>query len=383
MIILDKPYTSPELAAYLEAAGHPVLRNEEAEKTAAGRRLNLVSPAEFASRADAGERLYTVSEHSLDWVLANTRAENIAGGVRRMKDKHLLRETLRPLYPDYYFTQASFDELAAMDPAALPLPLVLKPAVGFFSVGVHVVATPEDWTRALASIAAGREQWGRDYPAEVVGQGRFILEEYIAGDEYALDAWYDGSGKAVIANIMKHDFASADDVSDRLYYTGAGVIRDNLSRFGRFLDGVNTRLGLRDFPFHVELRTDGDRIIPIEFNPLRFAGWCSTDLALFAFGIRTYDNYFADAAPRWDELLAGREDDLYSLVILDKRPGLPEGKRLDYDAAGRTFTEVLHTRKIDDPDAPLFGFLFTRTPAAKREEMSRIMRSDLSEFMTG
>lgn len=383
MIVLDKPYTSPELADYLEKTGHPVLRNAEGERIAAKRTLNLLSSADAARRVNAGERLYTVSEHSLDWVLANVHEENVGKGVRGMKNKHRLRETLHPLFPDYFFTEATYEELVRTDPDKLPLPLVLKPVVGFFSVGVHVVNTAEDWKRAVTSITAGREAWRKDYPSEVVANGRFILEEYITGEEYALDAYYNESGRAVIVNVMKHDFASVKDVSDRLYYTGAGVIRSNLQRFRQFLDDVNSRLGLRNFPFHVELRVDGGRIAPIEFNPLRFAGWCCTDLAWFAYGVRTYDHFLNNTAPNWDTLLADKEDDLFSLVILDKRPGVDNTKRFDYDAAGRAFTEVLSQRKIDAPDAPLYGFLFTRTPKAKRSELEAIMRSDLSEYLIG
>lgn len=382
MIIVDKPYVSFEMAEFLEKTKIPVLRNSEAEKIAAHRALNLMDGREFARRIDAGARLYATSENCLDWVLANIHEENVTRGVRGMKDKHRLRETLRPLYPDYFFTELSFEGLRTVDPETLPLPLVLKPVVGFFSVGVHVIHTPDDWKAALAAIAAGRERWREEYPPDVVGNGRFILEEYIRGDEYALDAYYNSQGQAVIVNVMKHDFTSTSDVSDRLYYTGAGVIRANLPRFGQFLNDVNGLLGLRNFPFHAEVRVDGGRILPIEFNPLRFAGWCSTDLTLFAYGFRTYDHYFQDRAPDWNSLLAGKEEDLYSLVILDKGPTLPENARLDFEAVCQVFTEVLQTRRVETMDAPLFGFLFTRTPKARRtEEMERIMRSDLSEYI--
>jgi hypothetical protein len=42
---------------------------------------------------------------------------------------------------------------------------------------------------------------------------------------------------------------------------------------------------------HVEVRVDGDVICPIEFNPMRFAGFSSTDVAYYAYGIRTIE-YF-------------------------------------------------------------------------------------------
>lgn len=34
-----------------------------------------------------------------------------------------------------------------------------------------------------------------------------------------------------------------------------------------------------NFPVHVEIRVKEDKICPIEFNPMRFAGLCTTDIA--------------------------------------------------------------------------------------------------------
>ena len=58
----------------------------------------------------------------------------------------------------------------------------------------------------------------------------------------------------------------------------------------------------------MELRRDASgRIRPIEFNPLRFAGWCCTDVSLFAWGFHTYGCFLEGARPDWDRVLAGRE----------------------------------------------------------------------------
>ena len=51
---------------------------------------------------------------------------------------------------------------------------------------------------------------------------------------------------------------------------------------------ANKFLKLRNIPMHVEVRVDGDIICPIEFNPMRFAGLSSTDVAYYAYGIRLY-----------------------------------------------------------------------------------------------
>lgn len=381
MIILEQPYVSPEMASYLAETGTPVLDNAAARQVSPFPRLTLVDDAEFARMVNAGARLYTTSENALEWVGRHVEVEAIRNGVDSMKDKHRLRAALADLYPGYFFREIAVDELAAVDPADLPLPVVLKPVVGFFSVGVYVIATAGDWRAAVADIAARRDQWRRDYPESVVGDGRFIVEGYIDGDEYAVDAYFDGDGRAVVLNIMRHDFASAADVSDRLYYTSPEIIRSRLVAFTEFLDRAGAILGLRNFPLHAEIRLSDAGIIPIEFNPLRFAGWCTTDLAWFAYGLRTYEYYLGDRRPDWDALLAGREGNIYSLIILDKPAGTPDDAVLDYQKVAADFTDILHLRKIDFPGSPVFAFLFTRTPAENKAELERIMRSNLAEYI--
>lgn len=71
MIILEKPYTSAELADYLEQSQTPVLDNAEARHANRNSAFNLMSDGEFARLVDAGKRLYTTSENALDWVGAN------------------------------------------------------------------------------------------------------------------------------------------------------------------------------------------------------------------------------------------------------------------------------------------------------------------------
>ena len=155
------------------------------------------------------------------------------------------------------------------------------------------------------------------FPESVVDQSSFLVEEYITGEEFAVDVYFDGEGEPVILNIFTHRFASLSDVSDRLYYTGKDVIEANKARFEAFFRKVNALMGIRDFPAHVELRVEGDRILPIEFNAMRFAGLCTTDMAYFAFGINTVDCYLNNRKPDFDAILRGRGGKIYSMVILD------------------------------------------------------------------
>lgn len=64
------------------------------------------------------------------------------------------------------------------------------------------------------------------YPDSVVAGSDFILEQFITGQEYALDAFFDERGAAHVLNVLRHDFAGPDDTSDRMYTTSAAIVRE-------------------------------------------------------------------------------------------------------------------------------------------------------------
>lgn len=381
MILLDRPYVSKHFLNYLERSGQPVLETPFTAGLARDYGLNLVDDAEAEKRCRNGERLYTSSENALEWIHAHLGDMPVARHIDAMKDKAALRRLLAGIYPDFFFREIPVGELGKTDVSGWKKPFILKPSVGFFSLGVYTITSDDDWTAAVADIERNLRESRDRFPESVVDQSSFLVEEYITGEEFAVDVYFDGEGEPVILNIFTHRFASLSDVSDRLYYTGKDVIEANKARFEAFFRKVNALMGIRDFPAHVELRVEGDRILPIEFNAMRFAGLCTTDMAYFAFGINTVDCYLNDRKPDFDVILRGREGKIYSMVILDKPKSLPPSSAFDYDRLAAHFAKVLELRKVDVPELPVFGFAFTESDAERTEELDTILQSDLTEFL--
>ncbi len=381
MIILEKPYVSNFLIDYLEKTQTVVLCNSVSEEIAKRKNINLADSQKMRLTYDEQGKLYTSSESALQWVYENLGSNDLIHKINKMKNKTEFRRLLKHIYPNFFFQEVHVDRLHLVDIHLIKKPFILKPAVGFFSVGVYKIMGDDDWNRALEDIKNNLTAWKSAYKETVVDNSFFILEEYIEGEEFAVDAYYDQSGEAVILNILKHEFSSDTDVSDRLYYTGKEIITQYNEPLTKLLNDMNRLFEVKNFPLHVEVRIDKEVIIPIEFNPLRFAGWCTTDIAYYAYGMNNYDYFLNNQKPDFDKLLKDKDDMLYSIIVLDKPKGIKDGALFNYERFAEDFRHVMHIRKVDARQYPIFGFAFTKTHRSQKAELDRILKSDFKEYI--
>ena len=385
MLLLEEPYVSEFLQRTAEDLGIPVLDNGHIFDIIQNKNLNLLREDEFLRTAGTRKplKLYCNSENSISWITENLPDTNLPGYIDFCKDKVKFRQMIRPLYPDFYFQEIDFNHIEQLDVAGLKKPFIIKPSVGFFSIGVYKVTSDEEWPGIAKHLVQDIKSAEGLYPDEVMNSSKFVIEECIEGDEFAIDAYYNSSGKPVILNILKHPFSSETDVSDRVYYTSKEIILGYLEKFQTILERIGSIAGFRDFPVHVEVRvaTDGT-ITPIEFNPMRFAGWCVTDLAYFAYGINPYEYYFHNREPEWNEILKNRDGKAYSLVLVDLPKGLKPDyvKNFDYAALSKVFHKVLELRKIDFHKYPVVAFLFIEIPAGCNE-LEAALKMDFAKFV--
>ena len=382
MIILEKPYVSAPLVAYLEEKQLPVLHNDMASLlTKQGRKLNLLNDQQFVDEYQKSGKLYAVSENALVWLYARLPESELVKKVKILKDKAEFRRICQQIYPDFYYKEVEMKALRSLNPDELPLPLVLKPAVGFLSVGVYIVRSKSEWQAALDDIDQNFAKQCAMFPETVVRSEKFVLEQFIEGEEYAVDAYYDAEGKPNIINIFHHIFKDETDVSDRLYCMSKQIFEANYPAFNHFCFDLNGVLGLRNFPMHVEFRVDkhSGKAVPIEVNPLRFAGMCLNDLTRHTCGLLPVKAFFEGIHPDYQTMWNGIEEDVFSFVVLDKP--YETTKALDFEAIKKHFHGVLETRNIMNPAMSIWGFLFTKTSKEYREELQEILHSSLEEFM--
>jgi len=337
------------------------------------------------ARASGDLRIYTTSENAIGWISKHLAFSDLPEKIALFKDKVKFRELTHSLFPNFYFKEVRVEDLKKIQVKDIPLPFIIKPAVGFFSMGVRKVTSHADWLSTVDSILAEMDKNKSAYPEAVLNTNSFIIEQCIEGDEYAFDAYFNASGEPVVLSILKHTFASETDVSDRVYTTSKEIIEENLADFTTFAGKIGKLAQLRNFPVHIEVRRENGVLLPIEVNPMRFGGWCTTaDISHLAYGFNPYLCYFLQEKPNWAEALKGKEGKLYSLVVLDNSTGVPVNDitAFDFEKLLSTFEKPIELRKLDHKEHSVFGFLFTETRVDNFAELKRILDSNLSEFIS-
>lgn len=386
MIIIEKPYVSEFLVDSIVQNDWAVLDNEALKianiEEGALETISTDIAKDYYSQF-AYPMIYSNSENSINWVLENLPDSHLSRYIKLFKDKIEFRKMLKSVYPDFYFQEVEYENLNKLPLEGLKFPLVLKPAVGFLSLGVHTVHTEEEWKHTLAALEEEMENATKLYPEAVVNSSKFIIEEYIKGDEYAIDAYYDKDGIATILNIFKHPFLNEKDVRDRIYILSKEIMQKYLERFTLLLQDIGNKNDIRNFPMHIEIRvTKSERIIPIEINPMRFAGWCTTDVSKYAWGINVYECFMGQKKPNWEEILNSKDDTIYYFSMAEVSSDIHRDKikKFNYESWLANYSNVLEVRRINPKQHPLFAVIFGSTKDIN--EINRILSIQTRDYVT-
>jgi len=366
----------------------PVVGTEIAKKLGLYSGTKVISEDEAIEIARKTDNpvMYMTSENSIDWITKNLAFSNLPEKIALFKDKLKFRELTKSIFPNFYFKGVCVEDLTKIQFKEITQPFIIKPKVGFFSMGVYKVSSYKEWINTIDLIIEEIEQIKDLYPKEVLDTSSFIIEQFINGEEFAVDAYYNSTGEPVILSILKHTFSSDKDVSDRVYTSSKDIIENNLKEFTNFTEKIGKLAGVKNFPIHIELRRDDDgTLLPIEVNPMRFGGWCTTaDISFLAYGFNPYLYYYSQKKPNWSEVLKGKEEKLFSIIVLDNSTGIDVNKitSFNYEKLLLNFEKPIELRKIDYKKYPVFGFLFTETREDNFIELKNILDSDLNEFVS-
>lgn len=385
MFLIDKPFVSDFLIKTIKDNDYKIIATKVAKELVKDDSLSWIAEEEAIAllKNNPEISLYSNSENALAWIDQYYGESELSSQLQVLKNKVKFRELIKELFPDFYFKQISIEEIQRWSDDEIRFPFVIKPAVGFFSIGVHIVENDKDWIKAKSELQPDKLK--SIFPENVLNTSNFIIEEFIRGEEYAIDYYYDNNGDAVLLNVLHHLFSSGTDTSDRVYSTSKAIIEKYKIDLECFLSKIGKELHLKNFPAHAEVRIDENgKIIPIEVNPLRFGGFCTTaDLLGVTLGFNEYKCFCENKKPDWDTIFKGKENKIFSVIVLDNNSGIIPSDilRFNYSDLAKDFEKPVLIRELDINNYPVFGFAFIESTASNKKELNDILTSDLRKYI--
>lgn len=363
LILLDTNYVSPLLIEVLS----------ESRKTIYDvihqRFLRKPLPFQFLDDKDSILMNAEIGIETLNEVLPKHRLTTLAN---LFKNKAAFRKLLASKYPDFFYKSYQFEQLNREEIDNFPYPIVIKPVFGYGSEGV-CKCNNANQLRAYMKVLECNNG---------AGNVQLLIEQYIDGKEYAIDYYYDEAGNPVILNIFTRNFKDSEDVGDRIYYTSKEVMSSTLTKFYTYLKNFGENFQLMNMPLHIELRIilKGE-IVPIEVNPLRFAGEGTTELGYYAYQINPYEYYINKRKPDWEQVISDMDDAIYSFTCAEIDPAITysQVERIDHDALKKEFKEIVDYRMLPIETRTTFAVVFFKSPSI--EEHQHILNLDFMQFV--
>lgn len=345
--------------------------------------ISILKDAEAASLIRNKDAVAIMNwEASLSFILQNLPHQRL-DQVNAFKNKATFRQLVRELYPDLFYVELTREALRDFRLPREVETVVLKPSLGTASIGIRTVHGQQEWAKAVDSVLEDIDRATEHMNPAMLSDSCFLVEEFVDGEEFACDGFWDANGKTVITGVYQHPFASNSDVSDTIYYTSKQVVAETIEPTMHVMEHIGAKLGIRRFPFHFEFRKSSHgTLFPIELNPLRFGQAALPDIAEYAFGFNPYDLFFADEAPDWDSLLANADvSKVYAFVLGSLPPHyVPEKYRIDEESFRSTFGNRLLNYLPSDPAiTPFFGV--AHIVADRVEDVLAYLHLDFDRFL--
>ncbi|MFI6107794.1 acetyl-CoA carboxylase biotin carboxylase subunit family protein [Streptomyces sp. NPDC051310] len=169
--------------------------------------------------------------------------------------------------------------------AELSFPVVLKPSNGFYSAGVVKADGPKEFAKAFLQTKRVCTVL-RDSS----GDSRMLAEEYLDGNEYAIDGMV-SQGRVIPLQIHRKLPPLVGPLFHEVAYLTEPFDAEKGRDFSTLLNSVIAGVGLDDSPFHAEFRFDGQgRLRILELAPRLCGGGTTTYQQLrICTGIDAYD----------------------------------------------------------------------------------------------
>ena len=158
MFILEEPYISDFLIETTNKNNFMVFKNGLTEEKC----NNLFDEDNFSDIFNSDKKIYTNSENSFEIIHNKLKNTNISKYISLCKNKTEFRKLLNSVYPDFFFKEFTFEELLNLKKEDLKYPFVIKPSIGFLSIGVYAVYKPEEFEQTMNKLKNSIEKFLKD-----------------------------------------------------------------------------------------------------------------------------------------------------------------------------------------------------------------------------
>ena len=136
LIIIDKPYVSNFLKETILKNRYKIIKTDFARESGFTGNTYIIDKEAAISIAKGSKdlKIYTSSENAFGWIAKHLAFTDIPEKIEIFKNKRKFRDLIKPLYPDYFYREIIIDELDNISIDNFPLPFIIKPNVGFFSI---------------------------------------------------------------------------------------------------------------------------------------------------------------------------------------------------------------------------------------------------------
>ena len=292
------------------------------------------------------------SEATLDSILKCIKDKGKIEAIKSMKDKHLFRELLKDLYPSLGYYSVHYNDIPNLK---ITNRKILKPIKGCFGTAVKTIDENSNLDEVSQEIKAEIDKNASVLSESVLSQSEFIVEDYIEGEEYAVDMFYDSKGKPHIVNIYYHPIPKHAEYLHMIYYTSKNIFDKIYDRAIDFFERLNQKLNLKNTALHSEFRLS-ENLIPIEINSMRFGGMGLGNMVFHSLNINPYQYFLEERSPDWDKIWGNHPSDnfVYFIAYNGSQVNINEQKP-NFKKLESAFSKILNKTVFDYQKQLAFG----------------------------
>ncbi|BAY61265.1 putative Crp/Fnr-family transcriptional regulator [Calothrix brevissima NIES-22] len=277
--------------------------------------IHIISKQELQKNSDlkfsAHDKVCINSETVLDEVLHRMEDVERCLIVNKLKDKFACRQMLQAIYPDFYFLQIKLHDLPSIN-FDRQKKYFIKPIKGYWGSGIGLIQSGVNLNQLVNDISQDLERKANIFSDDVLSKEDFLIEEFIEGEEYAVDMYYSSMGEPIIINIYHHPIPKKLAYLHMVYYTSADIFHILYDKVLDFFTKLNCVINAKSIPIHAEFKYFQEQLIPVELNPLRYGSDGLSDLSYYGFGFNPFEYFAKELKPNWKSLWNERLQKVYA-----------------------------------------------------------------------